>query len=83
MASPVDDQIKSTSTKPAPVPTSVAATRPKNTPDPGVPLLGSPPQARAAPYPMTECALNPSDSGFVAPSISGLFVGLPGVCTNL
>ena len=29
------------------------------------------------------CALNPSDSGLAAPSISGLFLGLPEVCTNL
>ena len=33
--------------------------------------------------PLVSCALNPSDSGFTAPSISGLFAGLPGVCTNL
>ena len=29
------------------------------------------------------CALNPSDSGLAAPSISGLFASLPEVCTNL
>ncbi len=29
------------------------------------------------------CALTPSDSGLAAPSISGLFQGLPEVCTNL
>ena len=33
--------------------------------------------------PLVSCALNPSDSGFAVPSISGLFGGLPGVCTNL
>ncbi len=29
------------------------------------------------------CALNPSDSGQAAPSISGIFPGLPEVCTKL
>ena len=33
--------------------------------------------------PHVGCALNPSDPGFAAPSISGLSVRLPEVCTNL